>query len=405
MSWLPATFRSAADDARRRAHAAEEDVRGAAERVKEKVVDKAEETARAVQQAVRPPHTSPAPPLPAPSKAATAQSDRDVAAFAKNATAARVSPMPRFTGPPSPPPQIVPGVGEQGSTAEHARPFVMAAGGFGTALVSGKLGPGGAVAQWGFDLVVDRYGSPQDKYDFGAGQTVAGVVTIGQGALVAGGGGAIEVGTLGLGTAVAVPAMVVGAADMAVGVSHVQGGQWLMSRGAPAAPAARSRGPVPASAGTPGPGGAGAAPDAKPVAAPKLPRTPTGINDRHILNGEIKYRADGTPKAQGFHHEGPGTKKNARIVEGTKTKPNAQGVYKAEVKIRDPRTGAWVRKERISTFFPEKWDRSEVRKAILEAFANRTVRPDGSWTGTGRVIRIKGFTDPAGRITSAYPEL
>jgi Bacterial EndoU nuclease len=108
--------------------------------------------------------------------------------------------------------------------------------------------------------------------------------------------------------------------------------------------------------------------------------------------------------AAGFHHQAPGTESNARIVPGTQSAPDRHGVYEGRVEIKDPATGQWVRKTAQSTFFPKTWTRSEVRTAILDAFANRTDVGNGRWTGrlsTG--MRVTGYLDEARRITSAYP--
>jgi hypothetical protein len=89
MSWLT-RLRSAADEAGRRADAVDGAMRRAqdgmeafTERVVERLVDDAEESARMMGVA-----PAPAPPPP-PSAAATAESDRNVADFAKNAPATR----------------------------------------------------------------------------------------------------------------------------------------------------------------------------------------------------------------------------------------------------------------------------------------------------------------------------
>lgn len=131
-------------------------------------------------------------------------------------------------------------------------------------------------------------------------------------------------------------------------------------------------------------------------------RAPSSLADKHILNGEINARGAAT----GFHHEGVGSETNARIVPGTQTRPNGLGVYTARVEIKDPATGAWVLKNAESTFFPKTWTRSEVRTAILEAFANRTEEGEGRWVGTlASGMKVRGFVDDSRRIVSAYPEM
>jgi Bacterial EndoU nuclease len=152
---------------------------------------------------------------------------------------------------------------------------------------------------------------------------------------------------------------------------------------------------------------AGRAGFARAAAAGTAPvaRQPTSLADKHMLNGEVTS-SRGVPRATGFHHQAPGTEANARIVPGTQTPPNARGVYRGTVEVKDPATGQWVRKDADSTFFPKTWTRSEVRTAILEAFANRTDRGGGVWTGRlSNGMVVTGYVDRAGRVTSAYPEM
>jgi hypothetical protein len=133
-------------------------------------------------------------------------------------------------------------------------------------------------------------------------------------------------------------------------------------------------------------------------------RQPTSVADKHILNGEVTTTR-GKPVATGFHHEGDGTEGSARIVVGTQTAANAHGVYKGSVEMKDPATGQWVRKGAESTFFPKTWSRSEVRTAVLEAFANRTDTGNGTWEGRlANGMKVSGYVDGSGRITSAFPK-
>jgi hypothetical protein len=107
----------------------------------------------------------------------------------------------------------------------------------------------------------------------------------------------------------------------------------------------------------------------------------------------------------GFHLEAAANG-SARVVPGTVSKPDRYGVYRATVEIKDPATGQWVRKNTPSTFFPKGWTRSEVRTAILEAFANRRELGNGTWEGTlANGMTIMGHCDANGYVDSAYPVL
>lgn len=86
------------------------------------------------------------------------------------------------------------------------------------------------------------------------------------------------------------------------------------------------------------------------------------------------------------------------------TKPDKHGVYSAEVEIRDPRTDRWVKKEGFSTFFPKEWTRSEVRTAILEAYARRPDPDARAWTArlpSGMHVFVA--VDESDRIITVYP--
>lgn len=113
-----------------------------------------------------------------------------------------------------------------------AHRFVMVAGGFGTTLVTGHLGPAGALAQHQLDRAVEAHGSIQDRRDFGCGQLAGAVVVGAEGALLAAEGGTFEVATLGVATPVAIPLTVVGATQMAVAASQAAGAAALMVSGA-----------------------------------------------------------------------------------------------------------------------------------------------------------------------------
>lgn len=264
------------------------------------------------------------------------------------------------------------------TVAERLRPAGMFLAGVATGIVSGSLGPPGTAAQTVLNAKVERNGSPTDRFAFGLGQEVAGAFHIIHGIEMGLGSGGAELLTAGAATPLAVPVGLLGAMEVAGGLGLIAGGQHLAATGSVKAPPAE----------------------------PAKARTPTGIDDKHIMNGEVVYDKSGKPRAVGFHHQAPGTESTARVVKGTESKPNAQGCYRAHVEIKDPKSGLWVRKGPASTFFPKSWDRGEVRKTILEAYANRQVQPGGQWKGnTSSGITVSGYTDSAGRITSAFPEL
>ena len=167
------------------------------------------------------------------------------------------------------------------------------------------------------------------------------------------------------------------------------------------APARPPRGPRPPAPGRPPPGGGGGGGGGPP--------RPPRINLEHVFHGEINAQG----RAVGFHHEGSighqvvGPQGTARLVPGTATPPNANGVYRASVEVFDQAAGAWVRKGPASTFFPKAWSRAQVLAEIRGAFARRAAvpgRPANYWEGVSPSgVRIGGYTSPAGDINTAFP--
>jgi hypothetical protein len=361
MSWIADRARAAADDAHRRVAEAEAALARMAEQTKAAVGEapaaRAAEVQAKVEGALSRIEAS------APHQANLLAAVKNLPSRARSAVGASPTPPARE---------------DRGLDVKTvARPGAVFVAGVGTGLVSGNLGLPGAAAQTGIDAAVDARGTAQDKFCFGLGQVVAGAYHAAAGGGKIAAAGAAEVATVGVATPGAAPVALDGVAELAAGVSLITGGTVLMSRGAP--------------------------PEIAPVEEPRA-RTPAGYDDRHITGGEIKYSASGRPEAQGFHLEGAHAEGKARVVKGTRTRPDARGVYKGAVEVKDPRTGQWVRKRRDSTFFPEGWDRQRVRREVMDAYANRTELGDGVWTGTSRSgMEINGFVDNAGRITSAYP--
>src|SRR5262245_66538386 len=78
----------------------------------------------------------------------------------------------------------------------------------------------------------------------------------------------------------------------------------------------------------------------------KWTNTDPPINLVHIDFGEINRHGE----AVGYHHRPNGSDPpSARLLEIVQP-PDANGVYRARVAIRDSASGAWVRKDIPSTF-------------------------------------------------------
>lgn len=134
-------------------------------------------------------------------------------------------------------------------------------------------------------------------------------------------------------------------------------------------------------------------------AAAEWTATDPPIRYDHIAHGSVNWHGE----AVGYHHrpngvDPPGTRV-VQIVEP----PDADGIYRARVAIRDPATGRWIEKKVPSTFFPDAMSDRDVVAAILTAFHDGRMRPDGRFIGnSGRGFTIEGWYEH-GRIEAAYP--
>jgi hypothetical protein len=129
--------------------------------------------------------------------------------------------------------------------------------------------------------------------------------------------------------------------------------------------------------------------------ARELSRTNPPVNLTHVFEGEINRRGEPV----GFHSR-PGAQNppDARVTRIV-SPPNRQGVYVADVEIRNG-AGRWLRKR--STFYPDRMSRQQVIEAILHAFRQRTNRGERFRGPSGHGFTIEGYFQN-GRINTAYP--
>lgn len=117
----------------------------------------------------------------------------------------------------------------------------------------------------------------------------------------------------------------------------------------------------------------------------------------HVLAGEINNAG----RATGYHAEFAADG-SARIKPGAQIQHNANGTYEAPVQVFDPKSGVWVDKKNISTFFPPDWSRARIEFEVTEAFKMRQMHGNTKWTGTSPSgIVIEGYTSPS--RTTFYP--
>lgn len=114
----------------------------------------------------------------------------------------------------------------------------------------------------------------------------------------------------------------------------------------------------------------------------------------YLFLGGINHRK----KAVGYHHE---SMMGGRIVPGTETAPDKNGVYEANVIINGKR------KEAPSSFFPQHWDRVDVLKAVKEAYKNKVMISEKKrqyYGITSSGMKIEMYLNKDGTIATAYPK-
>lgn len=131
-----------------------------------------------------------------------------------------------------------------------------------------------------------------------------------------------------------------------------------------------------------------------------FPRRPARIDMRPLFHGLIDQHG----RVLGLHHRGSiGSRMSARLVPGTRTPADANGVYQATAELRDPDSGGWVHASAPSSFFPDHWPRTRVLDEIRGALED--ARFEGlRWEGISPSgVRVGGFLDGEGTVRAAYP--
>ena len=119
----------------------------------------------------------------------------------------------------------------------------------------------------------------------------------------------------------------------------------------------------------------------------------------HLFEGEISKRG----KATGWHYEPTGdASKGTKIIEGTRSAPDAHGVYEANVMVEG------VKKGHRSSFFPSDWTPERIEKEVMEAYGSRKQNANDPriFIGTSPSgVQIEMHLDKSGRIETAYPRI
>jgi hypothetical protein len=117
----------------------------------------------------------------------------------------------------------------------------------------------------------------------------------------------------------------------------------------------------------------------------------------HVFQGHINK----SNKATGFHFERTGdTATGTKVITGTKSTPDVNGVYRGRVDVQG------IRKIAKSSFFPESYTHLDVVRAGLEAFNNRVhhnpLKPTAFRGTTSGGLTIEGFYNN-GVVKTYYP--
>lgn len=83
-------------------------------------------------------------------------------------------------------------------------------------------------------------------------------------------------------------------------------------------------------------------------------------------------------------------------------------MYEAEIEVQDPNNpNVFIQKSNNdgkSTMFPESWTADRIKVEVDKAFQNKEMTGKYIWEGTTPSgVRIKGYIDKAGNITSVFP--
>jgi hypothetical protein len=118
----------------------------------------------------------------------------------------------------------------------------------------------------------------------------------------------------------------------------------------------------------------------------------------HVFRGQLKKG-----EARGFHYEGGRIEATygTKVIENTRTAPDARGVYEARVSVRG------VDKRHKSSFFPRSWSRADVLKAINEGYTSRVKiagRSPNYFEGrSSSGVKVGMYCNKNGEVVTAFP--
>jgi len=138
--------------------------------------------------------------------------------------------------------------------------------------------------------------------------------------------------------------------------------------------------------------------DNKAASTPRVASAPIDY-DGHIFSAEVKPNGN----VVGGHSTATG---EVKVIPGTASTPNAQGVYSAKIEVPDPNNpGQFLPKTNnngVSTMFPDSWNVDKVKLEVDTAYQNRVINGN-KWSGTTPSgVKVEGYISPK---TTVYPKL
>ena len=116
----------------------------------------------------------------------------------------------------------------------------------------------------------------------------------------------------------------------------------------------------------------------------------------HIFNGTINKKGQAT----GYHYDGI-IDSDGKIVDGTKSAPDSEGIYKAQVEVKGiPKSG----NKGYSSFYPDDMSPQDVINSINEAYNDREHYTGNIYAGeSNNGMLIEMYLTDDDKIISAFP--
>ena len=116
----------------------------------------------------------------------------------------------------------------------------------------------------------------------------------------------------------------------------------------------------------------------------------------HIYIGMISNK-----KVKGVHFYNPENIKILEIIDS-----NENGVYSARIEKLNKKTGDWIEKDEVTTFFPDSWSVNELFHECYYAYTNRVPDTGNVYKSTTKNgIKVKLIINDENKLLTIYPVL